>query len=132
MTTATAYTLRVDESGYQVIEYDPPPRHVFQAAVNEAVAAYRQLFGERLDCVWLFGSRAKGDHNPDSDVDLLVVLHTTGSQQADSALLRSVSNCIRSRFGVFIDGHSTTVDELGNADDDFHYFIRREGHRIDE
>lgn len=29
-----------------------------------------------VDCVLLFGSRARGDHKPDSDVDLLVVTPT--------------------------------------------------------
>jgi predicted nucleotidyltransferase len=34
----------------------------------------RQAYGERLRGVYLFGSRARGDHEPDSDVDVLVVL----------------------------------------------------------
>jgi predicted nucleotidyltransferase len=34
----------------------------------------RQAYGQRLRGVYLFGSRARGDHEPDSDVDVLVVL----------------------------------------------------------
>jgi predicted nucleotidyltransferase len=34
----------------------------------------RQAYGERLRAVYLFGSRARGDHEPDSDVDVLIVL----------------------------------------------------------
>ncbi len=33
-----------------------------------------RAFGERLRDVVLFGSRARGDHRPDSDLDLFVVL----------------------------------------------------------
>ncbi len=32
------------------------------------------LYGERLCRVVLFGSRARGDNDPDSDIDVLVVL----------------------------------------------------------
>lgn len=32
------------------------------------------LYGERLDCIILFGSQARGDAEPDSDIDVLVVL----------------------------------------------------------
>jgi antitoxin ChpS len=31
-------------------------------------------FGERFVALYLFGSRARGDHEPDSDVDVAVVL----------------------------------------------------------
>lgn len=41
----------------------------------------------RPEEVWLFGSRARGDHRPDSDWDLLVVLPdgTAGLRQAAEA-----------------------------------------------
>jgi uncharacterized protein len=34
----------------------------------------RQLYGARLEGVFLFGSRARGEAAPDSDVDLAIVL----------------------------------------------------------
>lgn len=49
----------------------PPP---VRAAVTEAVARLREVYGDRLDRVILYGSYARGDARPDSDVDLLVVL----------------------------------------------------------
>ena len=33
-----------------------------------------KLYGPRLKQVLLYGSRARGDHNPDSDYDVLVIL----------------------------------------------------------
>lgn len=33
----------------------------------------RTFFGDSLKSVWLYGSRARGDHRPDSDLDLLLV-----------------------------------------------------------
>jgi uncharacterized protein len=37
--------------------------------------ALRQRFGDRLAGVYLFGSRARGDHGADSDLDVAVLLH---------------------------------------------------------
>jgi predicted nucleotidyltransferase len=48
--------------------FDP---HAIAAAVAEEL---RELYGERLKQVLLFGSWARGDAHPESDIDLLVVL----------------------------------------------------------
>src|SRR5438477_245689 len=40
----------------------------FRAAVSE-------VYGDRLERVVLYGSRARGDHQPDSDYDIAVFLH---------------------------------------------------------
>ena len=36
--------------------------------------SFKAIFGEQFDRMILFGSRARGDHREDSDVDILVVL----------------------------------------------------------
>ena len=47
-------------------------------SISQAIAHARQLLGElygdRLNEVLLFGSQARGDALPDSDIDMLVVL----------------------------------------------------------
>lgn len=49
-----------------------------EADVAAALVAYSQLlsdeYGSRLAGVYLFGSRARRDHRPDSDADVAVVL----------------------------------------------------------
>ena len=96
-----------------------------------AVSGHRRVFGDRLAQVWIFGSRVLGTHRPDSDVDLLVVLREEGRIGSELDLLYSVAEPIRLAHGVFIDGHTTTLERLEVEDDDFHYFIRREGKRVD-
>ena len=52
----------------------PPSDH----AVRHALTAYREAlagaYGTRFVEAFLFGSRARGDHRPDSDADIAVVL----------------------------------------------------------
>jgi predicted nucleotidyltransferase len=45
-----------------------------RAALAEAKGRLEALYGDRLARVVLYGSYARGDARPDSDVDLLVVL----------------------------------------------------------
>ena len=45
-----------------------------QQATLTFVDKVRQQFGDRLITVFLFGSRARGEAEPDSDMDILVVL----------------------------------------------------------
>ncbi len=33
-----------------------------------------QIYGDRIDRILLYGSRARGDNRPDSDIDILIVL----------------------------------------------------------
>lgn len=45
-----------------------------RAALTDALAALLGLYGDRLRHVVLFGSHARGEAHPESDVDVLVVL----------------------------------------------------------
>ena len=36
--------------------------------------ALKRLLGERLEAVYLYGSHARGDARPDSDIDVLIVI----------------------------------------------------------
>jgi predicted nucleotidyltransferase len=44
-------------------------------AVTELKQALQDFYGERLAGLYLYGSYARGDFRPDSDVDLLLLLH---------------------------------------------------------
>jgi predicted nucleotidyltransferase len=46
------------------------------AAASEYVSHLHHDLGHELIGLWLFGSRARGESSPDSDIDLLVVLTT--------------------------------------------------------
>jgi len=49
------------------------------STINEILTAvvsfYSNKYGDLLEQVWLFGSKARGEDTPHSDVDIMVVLH---------------------------------------------------------
>lgn len=56
----------------------PPTEEEVVRALRRFAAAVHRRHGERLRGVYLFGSRARGDHKPDSDADVAVVLDADG------------------------------------------------------
>lgn len=54
-------------------------------------AAVAELYGERVERVVLYGSRARGDAGADSDYDVAVFIKDAGGFAEDSARLASVT-----------------------------------------
>jgi predicted nucleotidyltransferase len=75
--------------------FDP---HAIAAAV---AGELRELYGERLKQVLLFGSWARGDAHPESDIDLLVVLDRVESRSEE-----------RRRMDEIIERHSFDNDTI--------------------
>ena len=51
-----------------------PPDPNGLAVLGTMAVGLRAIYGDRLLGVYLYGSRARGDNRPDSDVDVLIVL----------------------------------------------------------
>jgi len=47
---------------------------VTRAVLQDFKARLTRRYGDRLKAVYLFGSRARGDHHADSDVDVALFL----------------------------------------------------------
>lgn len=52
----------------------PPDDATVNAAIEEYARAVLSEYGARVKGIYLFGSRARGDHTPESDADIAVVL----------------------------------------------------------
>ena len=66
-------------------------------------AALDRLYGDRIEHVVLFGSRARGDAQPDSDYDIAVFLWNPGSfwQEMGPLADNRGTNPLRHRRGHF-------------------------------
>ena len=77
------------------------------AAVNDPIlrrfrAALDQIYGERLERVVLFGSRARGDARADSDYDVAVFLRDLTDRPVELNRLADLGTDILNETGEFI------------------------------
>jgi predicted nucleotidyltransferase len=93
----------------------PPTEGDVQAALHRFEAALRDRFGTDLSRVLLFGSRARGDARPDSDVDIAVIfqrLPETGASVASE--LGEIAYAPLVDLGVEIAPIAVTESELND------------------
>jgi len=64
--------------------------------------ALRQRYGARVERVVLFGSRARGDHGPESDYDVAVFLHQSRGLWEELGVLADVTTEILFETGAVI------------------------------
>jgi antitoxin ChpS len=117
------------------IDLSPPDTATVDRTVHRFVDAVRAEFGARLRGVYLFGSRARGDNDPDSDVDVAVVL-TDLSDYADvEEFLSKASFDLFLETGVFIDpqpiSDAAWTDPLNHGNPVLIEEIHRDSRRID-
>ena len=63
-------------------------------------AEVKEVFGERLDRVILFGSRSRGDADPDSDFDLLVTVQSL--DQTDQKRVFDIAADLSLEYGTVL------------------------------
>jgi predicted nucleotidyltransferase len=64
-------------------------------------AAVTEIYGDRLERIVLFGSRARGDAQPDSDYDVAVFLRDMPDRFAEMDRLADLSTSILDETGEF-------------------------------
>ncbi len=74
-------------------------------ALRQLKAELEELYGDRLKGLYLFGSRARGDAEPDSDVDVAVVLDDYESPVREIRRMSEIS----SRLSLDLDLHISRV-----------------------
>ena len=84
--------------------YDSPM--LPEGPIRDTLLAYKRRlearFGERLVSVKLFGSYARGEARPDSDVDVCVVIRDATRQEQDEACGLMVDVCMETRSQVLL------------------------------
>jgi predicted nucleotidyltransferase len=78
------------------LPFSPP----VQEALADAKSALEEIYGDRLKRLIVYGSQARGEARPDSDVDLMIVLG--GKVRPDEEAQRTSRLVIRlaSEYGV--------------------------------
>ncbi|HLA64926.1 MAG TPA: nucleotidyltransferase domain-containing protein [Rhodothermales bacterium] len=106
----------------------PPtmPPHV-RAALAEAKAWLAAHYGERLERVVLYGSHARGDAGPDSDLDLLVVLRGGYEPYAEIKGTLPLYHELLDRYDVLVSIQPYSEGEAADLGNPFMWNVADEG-----
>ncbi len=118
------------------VKEDPWP--TLEDAKREAaiVAGHAQaFFGDALKSVWIYGSRARGDNRPDSDLDVLLVRDMPDPpdpNRTDSPFMMELEKKMDGYSILFtlISTHSAEPHRLETWDTMFFRSVREDGIRI--
>lgn len=71
-------------------------------AVNELVKGLKKLYGDNLTRVILYGSKARGESQPDSDIDILAVLKEMGSNYDEIGKINEVAAPLSLKYDIVL------------------------------
>lgn len=105
-----------------------------EAVIRDMVAAYRDVFGGRIEQILLYGSYARGDADGDSDIDMAAIVH--GDRQELQEKLKKVwdvSSSLELTYEVVISPTVIPYNEFMAYQEDLPYYrnISEEGIRVD-
>jgi predicted nucleotidyltransferase len=90
-------------------------------------AALTEMYGDRLERVVLFGSRARGDAHPDSDYDIAVFLRDMDDRFKEMDRLTDITTAILYDTGEFIEALPYNAATYNDPRMPLMYAIRTEG-----
>lgn len=89
--------------------------------------ALASIYGERIERVVLFGSRARGDATPDSDYDLAVFLRDLRDRAGEMNRLADLSTEILGETGAFVHAMPYSAGAYDDARMPLMHEIRNDG-----
>ncbi len=90
-------------------------------------AALAELYGDRIERVVLYGSRARGDARPDSDYDIAVFLKNLSSRWQEVRRITDIELAMRSDTGAHIHAMPYPADSWRDPSSPLMYEIRKDG-----
>ena len=85
-----------------------------------------EIYGEQVDRILLYGSRARGDERPDSDIDILVVLKDDFNYSEMLRLSSDLAASLSLENDVVISRAFVSREQFENRQTPFLMNVRRE------
>ena len=102
-------------------------RSVDDPVLNRFRTTLDEVYGQRLERVMLYGSRARGDAREDSDYDVAVFLRDMPDRMAELYRLADLSSTILDETGAFIHAMAYPAGFYNDPRMPLMYAIRAEG-----
>ena len=101
--------------------------HTDDPVLQRIRASLHATYGDRIERLVLFGSRARGDARPDSDYDIAVFLRDMPDRFAELRRLADVSTAILYDMGQVVNAMPYRADAYNDPRMPLMHEIRREG-----
>ena len=93
----------------------------------ELRSRFQSLYGPALERLILFGSRARGDADPDSDFDVLVVLANEKAHRENTEPANDIVCELSLKYDAVVSCKFTTAEKFERSGMPFYRNVRREG-----
>ncbi|MCH4166913.1 MAG: nucleotidyltransferase domain-containing protein [Megasphaera sp.] len=94
------------------------------------VACYKQVYGDSLHTVYLYGSYARGDYDNESDIDIVAIVDGNRLElQKKLKEVWDVADELDLEYGVIVSPTVIPLDEFNRYKEDLPYYanIAKEG-----
>jgi uncharacterized protein len=102
-------------------------RDELREIMSELRRALEALYGDRIQTLYLYGSYARGEARPGSDIDVLAVLDEVESPSAEIERTSRLCAEISLEYGVTVSLLFRSVERWRNADTPLVRNVRTEG-----
>lgn len=103
---------------------------VLRDILTKAVSEYRNIFGDALVQVVLYGSYARGDYDNESDIDIVALVRCDRVTISEKTLaMAQFSSDLDLKYGVMVSPSAIPYDEYLKYQNDLPYYanIAKEG-----
>jgi len=101
-------------------------RKKLETIIQEFRRSVKEIEGNNLKAILLFGSYARGDAEEGSDIDLLLIFGDKISPEAKRGI-RDISNALSFKYDVIVSEFFFTEKEFGKYNTPFLLNVKREG-----
>jgi len=101
-----------------------------ESIARELADELRRLYGPKLHELILYGSWARGDARPDSDIDFLVVLDSFEDYITELRRLVKVSSALTMKYNIYVSTQPISLEEYSQGRESFVLEVQKEGKRV--